>query len=97
MERIPGLETFKRHAPEIETATALSGMVTMGAIAAVDSETREDLIESTDVSPFSMGKILDGTEKVGIADQAVFAALTIVFGAFAIHGISRIRNRRNPS
>lgn len=97
MERIPGYKTLKKRAPEVRIGIGTAGLITMGSLATMDSERRQDVLETTDVTPFSMNKLVSGTEKIGIGDQAVFVALTVLFGAIAIRGVSGIRERGRSS
>jgi hypothetical protein len=97
MERIPGYEALRKRAPEVRVTVGTAGLLTMGSLAVMDSEERQDILETTDVTPFSMNKIVTSADKVGIGDQAVFVALTVLFGAFALRGVAGIHARRDSS
>lgn len=95
-ERFRGpIRTFRRNAPAIETGLGVAGIVGMAGVAIDPQKARE----ASAPSPIGVDAVAKRGEELGLPDQATFAIITVIFGAFAMHGVWRLRRRgrqRNP-
>lgn len=94
LERIPGVQTFKRNGPAIETAAGSVVVVAGSALYTVPEDKRDEFFETTDRSPIGFDNLLDNTQKIGAPDQAILLTLTFIGGVLALHGVSRLDRKK---